>query len=818
MEGHYDFVAAQHAGFYPPNLQPAIVPHDVKPRLSKSQHEMLEVEYSKQAKPSTSTKKGFAEALGVSLDKVNNWFQNRRAKSKQDAKKAAGAYNLLQAQHASSQVTFSSDSETSPAFASEDYFSMMQQCLSGGQRLGRTAGPNNAANRDAYGNSMGLAYSQPAPERIHATVFDPQPQLPQEMFDSPQEINRRTLTQEQFDAFTHSGSSGELSDLEVFGSDFYGNGQNTQPVMPQQDELKTQHAFTIAQVPPALSSYDSSIPSTMSEHSIPNFPSNPSLRDAGSASSASSDWTGSRSSSVCTGPQDDGLSHGSKAHQQAPSLAQWQPGQSVPVDINALNREFQQAAQLRRNSQQHPQEQPLAWPVDGASDGHDLRNASILAQSLNNVELQTPQPQRTATFKTPAPPTSIAARRQRPRPAQLGLASMRSQSYSGVAQPASPGQRAQPSAAPGQPQLRRIRSSNTVGGIAQGRVQKLQIAAPQRSPLAWAFGDSVNSPQALRHVSSHGSGTVAPPTPSSPREFSRQEQAQAQNAWQSSHNVSRQPSISETTVEHGVTTDISSMPPQPSSSPPHTPLCHPHTLMQQYMANNFVAENTPPQSAPASQQTFPSAVFAVHPQPVPFVPPPQRIGPQLAATMPPPQPQYPETVVADPNFQFVAGTVPQPQPNSVAPSAAEYGTVAFHYPQGVPMVNANGQLEFMMPPQFYQQPHSTPTPPQQHHLHTVPKSSDFEGMMGMFSTAASTPPSMQAMAQAFKPPPSELLFQEYSPPADVKRSATPRRTVDSGPKNYSFANHGPRDFERNKKAAGAKATTSNSPSSAASSS
>jgi hypothetical protein len=44
---------------------------DIKPRLTKSQHEMLETEYTKQSKPTTSTKKGFAEALGVSLDKVN---------------------------------------------------------------------------------------------------------------------------------------------------------------------------------------------------------------------------------------------------------------------------------------------------------------------------------------------------------------------------------------------------------------------------------------------------------------------------------------------------------------------------------------------------------------------------------------------------------------------------------------------------------------------------------------------------------------------------------------------------------------------------
>ena len=44
---------------------------DIKPRLTKEQHDILEAEFQKQNKPNTVTKKGFAEALNVSLDKVN---------------------------------------------------------------------------------------------------------------------------------------------------------------------------------------------------------------------------------------------------------------------------------------------------------------------------------------------------------------------------------------------------------------------------------------------------------------------------------------------------------------------------------------------------------------------------------------------------------------------------------------------------------------------------------------------------------------------------------------------------------------------------
>ena len=44
---------------------------DAKPRLTKEQHDILENEFLKQAKPNTNSKKRFAEVLGVSLDKVN---------------------------------------------------------------------------------------------------------------------------------------------------------------------------------------------------------------------------------------------------------------------------------------------------------------------------------------------------------------------------------------------------------------------------------------------------------------------------------------------------------------------------------------------------------------------------------------------------------------------------------------------------------------------------------------------------------------------------------------------------------------------------
>lgn len=94
-----------------------------KPRMSKEQVDYLELAFEKEYKPSTSKKKEIARRLDTSLEKINvsppklvtggavlqhaaeqtlvqNWFQNRRAKSKQEARKLEAARDVLSAQFA----------------------------------------------------------------------------------------------------------------------------------------------------------------------------------------------------------------------------------------------------------------------------------------------------------------------------------------------------------------------------------------------------------------------------------------------------------------------------------------------------------------------------------------------------------------------------------------------------------------------------------------------------------------------------------------------------------------------------------------------
>ncbi|KAK5134138.1 hypothetical protein LTR08_006913 [Meristemomyces frigidus] len=795
------------------------IPCDIKPRLTKEQHDILEGHFQRAPKPNTATKKTFADTLGVSLDKVNNWFQNRRAKSKQDAKKAHGTYNML-AQQQTNHSGFSSDSELSPAFAASDYFSIMQQFAADEQAPG--LGISHAQeyqNQDGLG---GLPYSDSMGDVEQLQEFIALPQMPQEMFDSPQELNRRTLTQDQFDAFAQNAAPMNGPENYEYYPTGYAGGHHAMHEMysvPEDQICKQQNAFVLQNnVPLPMSSHDSSLGSSLSEQSLPSMPYQ---QDPSSISASSSEWNHSRSSSL---HQDElFMEMSGSAQQPARATSQWQPGQSVPVDYNALSQEFRQVAQARPSLQQ-PQahEQPLAWPADEAYVRKES-STSLLEQNMSNVGINTPQLQHQATFKSPAPPATIAARRQRPRPAGLHLGPVRSHSYNGASQPGSPAPQqqqsltGQPLLTPGQP-LRRIRSNNIMSGVAQGRVQKLPGSA-QRSPLAWTFADAMSSPKAFRHVSGQSStSTLAPPTPMSPGEILRPQVP----SWQACGHVSRQPSISETDFEHGVVfAPSASAPPRNFTSPPQTPMYQAQSFAKQRISNSAMNENTPPQSAPASQQCFPINTFPVQSQMQP--PPPhqhqlQQTPVQQMQMYAPQQQQYMN--VGMPEQQFQAPNVTfAPSQHFMMPTTAAPTGVPMQFSTGVPVVNEHGVLQMMYPApmqpvQFIQHaPPSVQAPPQpqpQQQLHTPP-----QGQYGMFSTVGPTPSLKVAPPPPRQPTPQpkqELFVHEYSPPQELKRAATPRRhAVDTGPKNYVFAHQTPEHFGKGKKSADAKA--SNSPAS-----
>lgn len=710
---------------------------------------------------------------------------------------------------------------------------MMQQCTADDNI---SNGMSMSSMSQFQDQPHGLPYSTDATPNEHFANGAMGQQLPGDMFDSPQELNRRTLTQEQFDAFAQNGGMMRSGQFDTLHNGFSGDSDILHQVFPEmQGDFKPQDAFAFpAPVGAPLSSNDSSIPSTISDQSM--FPSSTAMQEQSAMSAPSSEWGDSRSSSVSLPQAQDNHFQQVPASQLPPTAtsSQWQPGQSVPVDPNALQQQFREAAQRQQHSQQHQHEQPLAWPADEAFVRRDSQNGTMLAQQMSNFAIQTPQPTQSATFKTPAHPgehtASIAVRRQRPKPQPLGMAALRSQSYSGAVQPGSPGQQqTQNLAAPGQ-QLRRIRSSNVINGVAQGRVMKSVPGSAQRSPLNWTFADAAtNSPKTMRHASSSSMGNLAPPTPMSPNEAAaRQEQSRPQfPPWQSaSGHFSRQASISETDAEHNAGFMASqSVPPQPVSSPPHTPLYHHHQQQSQQFSqarvgNNVITENTPPQSAPAGQTSFPANVFMMPQQPSQQPSQPQ----QMQTYMPPQQQQaFMSTSVPEQGFQVPATYGPAQQFVIPAPEGPPQLSMQFAN-GGFPVVNAQGNLTMAYPPQMQQMQFIQHAPPQMQgqqqspHMHTPPQG----GQQFSFVTTAGTSPGMSVTAQLPKPaqPASEFFVHEYSPPQDIKRTATPRKPpTDNGPKNYTFANQGPEHFEKEKVKKGDKSgTASNSPASATSSS
>jgi hypothetical protein len=79
---------------------------ETKPRLAKEEVEQLEAEFQKNPKPNSSLKKGLAEQMRVDVARINNWFQNRRAKAKQEKRTAEfEAKQRLEKERAEPQVS-----------------------------------------------------------------------------------------------------------------------------------------------------------------------------------------------------------------------------------------------------------------------------------------------------------------------------------------------------------------------------------------------------------------------------------------------------------------------------------------------------------------------------------------------------------------------------------------------------------------------------------------------------------------------------------------------------------------------------------------
>lgn len=227
-------------------------------------------------------------------------------------------------------------------------------------------------------------------------------------------------------------------------------------------------------------------------------------------------------------------------------------------------------------------------------------STSNLANGLGALQVRNGTPDE---FKQPGQPTSIAQRRKG-RPVTLNPGAMRSASYSA------------PMPSPGgnnDHALRRIRSSGIPN--AAGRVQKSQPGSAQRSPMVANFSEAAASPKFARAFSSsstatmgQGTGSLAPPTPLTPQDMGLY--------WQNNTEIRPHSVMPEHNSPESMNANWSTEPQSASGvfaksvSPPSTSLDLQQTT-QQYA--NDMYRDSPPQSAPATQQNFPRSTYMQQP-------------------------------------------------------------------------------------------------------------------------------------------------------------------------------------------------------------
>lgn len=475
--------------------------------------------------------------------------------------------------------------------------------------------------------------------------------------------------------------------------------------------------------------------------SLPTVPSSASLHSAPSIASTyshsnftdeSNYVTAASSSSPCDPLDGPGIE---------PSTIQPPPESSDAWDTPVLS----SPSESTENAQDDAHGSPLNLPKEAFTRRNS--STSALADSMSTVGINVQGTE--SDFKTPSQQLSLAARRQRPRPTQLGLNSLRSASHS-AGMPASPGAN-QNLAAPDQA-LRRIRSNCATNG---GRIQKPGSSSGQKSPMTLAFTDAAASPKWARYPSGSSyfssppisitASSLAPPTPNTPNDVAHWPPWQSPIAKTCAHSGDVNATGVAVSYPEGMTNPAM----MTFSSPPTTPLDpEQHAQYQAYLKQQQQAlyRDTPPQSAPATQQAFAPTPFATA-QPMP--PSVSINGDKAGHFRSPSLPDGPHAFPAGADMQWP----PMPMFNTI----------------GDPQVSA---------PMHANVTNGTEQSPTDSMSRPVQFSNPFTLSAGHTSVIK-----------------ADFSVHQYTPPDANGAVPAPLPRQESVPKIYHFSNHGPRDFK-----------------------
>ncbi|KAF2761566.1 hypothetical protein EJ05DRAFT_176632 [Pseudovirgaria hyperparasitica] len=727
---------------------------DVKPRLTKEQHDILESHFRTQHKPTTNVKKNFAENLGVPLDKINNWFQNRRAKVKQDAKKLQNQQMMYQAnlqsygiqqhqqqppqlQHQQPQHQhhmsapnassyYSTNSSVSPATHPSDNGQPSLDGLNAQFNLQSDYGAAGLTSISESSQNRSSSYNAVIQSLINAGY-------PMDM----------TQQQNQFDFDNGTNSS--------FGSNVSGNGQFLSSLAIPSSGFGNSLDFS-AFTPGSTAMQAGDSLGSASTQFTPATQSSLGVHPSGSVTSLQF-FDDNSDGGEAFDPNFNAFPHG-MPHRHAASTSQ------ISLPFNGSHFNNPGLYQQNNNSSQVIISTPDQYDPMGAFgdleppnppfafEGFSRRSSSTsnLAESMQTVGIDSRSPSESGSFKQAMPPASIAARRQR-RPAPLGASATRSASYT-PGMPGSPSNASQTSLNAEQ-NLRRIRSSQ---GMNAGRVQKNSTGSAQHSPITFAFNAAINSPKFARELASAvstpgGNGNFAPPTPQTPNEGARFP------SWQTSGEIKPQPSFADTSsppdsLGINFSAESSSEPyPRQSDVKGASPSVPTEEAQQNQRSLPNVSSNrdTPPQSAPPTQQSFSQGVFVSQTQTTNDF-----LAPDDFSLHNMRRPSLPESVSHNPHLGNPMQHFGLTNFNSGGPQSmgypVQYGNVSTF---NMPMYSMDSAPSMT----------SAPAPTQ-----TSPDSSDF------------------------------LVVHEYAPPNSSGKSNESRRMQEQ-PKQFVFANAGPNDFQ-----------------------
>lgn len=615
---------------------------DVKPRLTKEQHDILEKHFQQQHKPSTNTKRGFADNLGVPLDKINNWFQNRRAKVKQDYKKQINQFNMSMGLYGqppvplmTSQYPPHGDHHQSHLSIPHEYYpvsadlspaSLPVQSVEGPSVL--DLGPQMPLQQQSYDLHHSL---RSIPEADRANAYN-NPNAVMHSFmaataGAPYMQHNAATLPPQNNAFSYDTSNmphGLSNDMHYPMPSSLDNGSAPSHAPFQFTDFGVDFSALNAnpsQATDAGSISDGASPfsgaqsnATTQSSSVPNASS------VASITSMYSGWTDDQKpgqDAKINNDSDDVFDSPYNLHQASVSdaaLFSWnQNGQNSLFSHGDMYQHSNTSAQAVLSSPGQHERTVSAGPSDYeppifGDDGLPRRNSSTsnLASNIEAIHIQNRTPDH---FDHSDQASSIAARRQK-RPTALNSNTLRSASYtSGMSSPGN-----------GDQTLRRIRSSGISN--ASGRVQKPTAGPAQRSPMSLTFTEAASSPKFARTFSASSNttvgggggqnGSLAPPTPQTPNETPRFPY------WQSNTVIRNNQGMPDHSSPDSLNASWSLEPPSAGNyssgnSPPSTPLDLAQ-LNQARLTQDGLYHDTPPQSAPATQQGFPRTTMMQPPQ------------------------------------------------------------------------------------------------------------------------------------------------------------------------------------------------------------